>query len=149
MNQRRTTQHLGQPFVARLLARPGPLELLLLEAGLREQDSTELLVAALGRRAHGSGSGAGPGSGLSEAEVAERYQWLRRWLTPRRVRELVPEAAHLEVAVHQLPNLAAVNVVIRGLLGRGVADSTSLDPQAKGLAEQLRARRIRDPSART
>ncbi len=93
--------------------------------------------------------GAGPGSGLSEAEVAERYQWLRRWLTPRRVRELVPEAAHLEVAVHQLPNLAAVNVVIRGLLGRGVADSTSLDPQAKGLAEQLRARRIRDPSART
>jgi len=30
--------------------------------------------------------------------------------------------------------------VLRGWLGRGVADSTSLDPQAKGLAEQLRAR---------
>ena len=39
-----------------------------------------------------------------------------------------------------LPNLGAVNIVIHGLLGRGVADSTSLDPQAKGLAELLRAR---------
>jgi hypothetical protein len=56
------------------------------------------------------------------------------------VRTWLPEAAGLEVEVHRLPNLHAINVVIRGWLGRGVADSTSLDPQAKGLAEQLRAR---------
>ena len=42
--------------------------------------------------------------------------------------------------MHPLPNLRAVNVVIHGFLGRGVADSTSLDPQAKGLGELLRAR---------
>jgi hypothetical protein len=87
--------------------------------------------------------GVGPSAGLSAGEVAARYAWLERWLTPDKVRELLPEAADLAVDVHPLPNLRAVNVVIRGLLGSGVADSTSLDPQAKGLAEHLRARRIR------
>jgi hypothetical protein len=87
--------------------------------------------------------GVGPSAGLSAGEVAARYAWLERWLTPDKVRELLPEAADLAVDVFPLPNLRAVNVVIRGLLGSGVADSTSLDPQAKGLAEHLRARRIR------
>jgi hypothetical protein len=87
--------------------------------------------------------GVGPSAGLSADEAAARYAWLERWLTPDKVRELLPEAADLAVDVYPLPNLRAVNVVIRGLLGSGVADSTSLDPQAKGLAEHLRARRIR------
>ncbi len=87
--------------------------------------------------------GVGPSAGLSSEEVAARYGWLEGWLTPDRVRELLPEATGLAVDVYPLPNLRAVNVVIRGLLGSGVADSTSLDPQAKGLAEHLRARRIR------
>ena len=87
--------------------------------------------------------GVGPSAGLGPDDVAARYAWLERWLTPDKVRELLPEAADLAIDVHPLPNLRAVNVVIRGLLGSGVADSTSLDPQAKGLAEHLRARRIR------
>jgi len=86
--------------------------------------------------------GAGPSAGLTDEQVGSRYAWLVSWLTPQRVRELLPEAVGLDVDVHPLPNIRAVNVVIRGLLGRGVADSTSLDPQAKGLAEHLRARRI-------
>jgi hypothetical protein len=86
--------------------------------------------------------GVGPSRDLDDAAVAARVAWLLGWLTPDRVRALLPEAAGLEVEVHPLANLRAVNVVIRGLLGRGVADSTSLDPQAKGLAEHLRARRI-------
>ncbi len=56
------------------------------------------------------------------------------------VRHWLPEAEGLDIDIHRLPNLHAINVVIHGWLGRGVADSTSLDPQAKGLAEQLRAR---------
>ena len=87
--------------------------------------------------------GVGPSAGLDEAAVAARYAWLESWLTPQRVHALLPESAGLAVDVYPLPSLRAVNVVIRGLLGRGVADSTSLDPQAKGLAEHLRARRIR------
>ena len=61
-------------------------------------------------------------------------------MSPRRVRELVPEAADLDVDVYVLPNLGGVNVVVRGLLGRGVAASTRFDPQAKGLGEWLRSR---------
>ena len=74
-----------------------------------------------------------------------RTAWLIATMTPQRVRELLPEAAALDVEVHPLPNLRAVNVVVRGLLGRGVADSTSLDPQAKGLGEQVRARLVDVP----
>ena len=60
---------------------------------------------------------------------------------------LLPEAAPYEIDVHPLPNLHAVNIVIHGFLGRGVADSTSLDPQAKGLGELLRARIVELPVA--
>jgi hypothetical protein len=46
-----------------------------------------------------------------------------------------------------LPNLLAVNVVIIGLLGRGVAASLREDPQAKSLGERLRAVRVPIPAA--
>jgi hypothetical protein len=71
-----------------------------------------------------------------------RVQWLSKLITPRRIRELVPEAADLEVDVYLLPNLGGVNVVIRGLLGEGVAASTRFDPQAKGLGEWVRSRHV-------
>jgi hypothetical protein len=69
-----------------------------------------------------------------------RATWLAKVMSPRRVRELVPEARDLEVDVYVLPNLGGVNVVIQGLLGRGVAAGTRFDPQAKGLGEWLRSR---------
>ena len=54
----------------------------------------------------------------------------------------MPEAADLDIEVHRLPNLGAVNVVIHGLLGDGVAASTRFDPQAKGLGEWVRSRHV-------
>ena len=74
------------------------------------------------------------------------YAWLADLLTPDRVRTLLPEAALLGVDVHHLPNLHAVNIVIHGLLGRGVAENARSDPQAKGLAEHLRARLVDIPA---
>ncbi len=68
------------------------------------------------------------------------FTWLAAFLDEDTVRDLLPEAATLDIEIHPLPNLAAVNVVIHGLLGEGVASSTRLDPQAKGLGEWLRAR---------
>jgi hypothetical protein len=56
------------------------------------------------------------------------------------VRELIPEARELEVRRFELPNLHALNFVIVGYLGEGVASSTAFDPQAKGLGEYLRSR---------
>jgi hypothetical protein len=73
---------------------------------------------------------------------ADRIDWLNKLITPGRVRELVPEAADLDVEVFLLPNLGAVNVVIHGLLGDGVAASARFDPQAKGLGEWVRSRMV-------
>jgi hypothetical protein len=69
-----------------------------------------------------------------------RVQWLAKLMSPRKVRELVPEAKDLDIDVYLLPNLGAVNVIIHGLLGDGVAASTRFDPQAKGLGEWVRSR---------
>jgi hypothetical protein len=75
----------------------------------------------------------------------EAYAWLTAELTPDRIRELLTEAARLDVRVFSLPNLRAVNVVIVGLLGEGVAASARPDPQAKGLGEYLRSRLVDVP----
>lgn len=74
-----------------------------------------------------------------------RYKWLVSLLSEERLRELLPEAASLAIDIHALPNLRAVNVVIHGLLGRGVSQTARVDPQAKGLGEQLRARLVDIP----
>jgi hypothetical protein len=73
-------------------------------------------------------------------ELADaRYAWLCEFLTRERLTDMLPEASTLPVEVHYFPSLRAINVVIKGLLGRGVSETTRSDPQAKGLAEQLRA----------
>ncbi|WP_328651832.1 DUF1446 domain-containing protein [Micromonospora sp. NBC_00330] len=74
------------------------------------------------------------------------YAWLRTWLTVERLAELVPETAPLSVRRYELSNLRAVNLVIEGLLGAGVAASTRFDPQAKALGELLRARIVDLPA---
>jgi hypothetical protein len=51
----------------------------------------------------------------------------------------------LDVEVFALPNLGAVNVLVHGLLGEGVAASSRFDPQAKALGEWLRSRHIDVP----
>jgi len=76
---------------------------------------------------------------------AASYDWLRRYLTAQRLRELLPEARDLGIRRFELPNLRAVNFVIAGLLGEGVASSTRPDPQAKGLGEYLRSRLVELP----
>ncbi|WP_240340432.1 acyclic terpene utilization AtuA family protein [Nocardioides sp. SYSU D00038] len=78
--------------------------------------------------------------GTDAAKHDARVTWLTKLISPRKVRELVPEARDLEVEVYPLPNLGGVNVIIRGLLGAGVAASTRFDPQAKGLGEWVRSR---------
>jgi Acyclic terpene utilisation family protein AtuA len=73
------------------------------------------------------------------------WPWLANTLTTGRLRELLPEAAGLPVHRYLLPNLRAVNFVIEGLLGEGVAAAARFDPQAKGLGEWLRARYLDVP----
>ncbi len=75
-------------------------------------------------------------------KYAARVTWLSKMITPKKIRELVPEAKDLDVEVYLLPNLGGVNVLIHGLLGAGVAASTRFDPQAKGLGEWVRSRTV-------
>ena len=77
----------------------------------------------------------------------EIYAWMASSLSVARFRELVPEARDLVVERHDLPNLKAVNFVVRGLLGEGVASSTRFDAQAKGLGEYVRSRTIEVPAS--
>jgi hypothetical protein len=79
------------------------------------------------------------------ARSAAGYDWLVSFLTVAKLRELLPETASLEVERWPLANLRAVNFVIHGLLGQGVAASTRFDPQAKALGEWLRSRIVDVP----
>ncbi|MGY0502024.1 acyclic terpene utilization AtuA family protein [Nocardia sp. FBN12] len=76
----------------------------------------------------------------------DQWRWLVHTLTVEKLRELLPETAELTVTRHVLPNLRAVNFIISGLLGKGVAYQARFDPQAKGLGEWLRSRHIDMPT---
>ncbi|TVS89937.1 acyclic terpene utilization AtuA family protein [Mycobacterium helveticum] len=75
----------------------------------------------------------------------EQWRWLAHALTVEALKELLPEAADFAVTRHVLPNLRAVNFVIDGILGQGVAYQARFDPQAKGLGEWLRSRYVEVP----
>ncbi len=75
------------------------------------------------------------------------WAWLDSFLDTARLKMLLPETSELAVDRHALPNLRAINFVVTGLLGEGVAASTRRDPQAKSLGEWLRARVVAIPVA--
>ncbi|MEV1176357.1 acyclic terpene utilization AtuA family protein [Nonomuraea sp. NPDC049784] len=78
-------------------------------------------------------------------DTRERYDWLATYLTPDALRSLLPALEHHRIDRYELPNIKALNFVIHGLLGRGVAASPRMDPQAKALGEELRAREVDIP----
>ncbi|MCT7368879.1 exopolyphosphatase [Mycolicibacterium llatzerense] len=75
----------------------------------------------------------------------DQWRWLANTLTVDKLRELLPETADLAVTRHLLPNMRAINFVIEGILGEGVAYQARFDPQAKGLGEWLRTRHLDIP----
>ncbi|WP_433719337.1 acyclic terpene utilization AtuA family protein [Actinoplanes sp. CA-051413] len=77
----------------------------------------------------------------------DAYPWLAALITEQTIRELLPETAALPIRITRLPGIRAVNVVVEGLLGAGVAYNARFDPQAKGLGEWLRSRHVEIPVA--
>ena len=75
----------------------------------------------------------------------EQFAWLEAYLTTDRLRGLLTEAARLQIQRYVLPELRALNFVVVGLLGEGVAAATRPDPQAKGLGEYVRSRYVDVP----
>ncbi|MFI8232165.1 acyclic terpene utilization AtuA family protein [Streptomyces sp. NPDC085900] len=79
------------------------------------------------------------------ARTDAAWRWLAHELTAERFRELIPESRGLPVTRHVLPNLRALNFVVEGILGAGVAARHRFDPQAKALGEWLRSRHLDIP----
>jgi hypothetical protein len=110
-------------------------------------DDLPMAPVALGRLVGARSGDKGGNANIGVwAPTDDAYDWLQWYLSVDRLRALMPhEVGDLVVERAELPNLRALNFVIRGLLGRGVAASTRFDPQAKGLGEYLRAKVVDIP----
>jgi hypothetical protein len=103
---------------------------------------------ALGRLAGARSGDKGGNANLGLwVHTDEQYAWLADYLTVERFQELLPDTAHLVVSRYELPNIRALNFVVEGILGLGVAASVRNDPQAKGFGEYLRAKIVEMPVA--
>jgi len=102
------------------------------------------LGVLVGARSGDKGGDANVGVWADEDIVA---QWLDRDFTTEVFKALLPEVEPYTVSRHALPNLRAVNFVIHGILGWGVASNLRLDTQAKGLGELLRSRLMDVPAS--
>ena len=113
-----------------------------------EPGPSPLTQTPLGRIVHarsgdkGGNANIGVWVGADHPHAERAWAWLCSELTEARVRELLPETAELAIGLTYLPRLRAINIVIEGLLGDGVAAGTRHDPQAKALGEWLRARYV-------
>ncbi len=79
------------------------------------------------------------------ARTDDAWRWLAHTVTTDTFRQLLPETRELPVTRHPLPNLRALNFVVEGILGDGVAAQARFDPQAKALGEWLRSRYLDIP----
>ncbi len=75
----------------------------------------------------------------------EHWPWLANLLTVELFQFLLPETQPLRVTRYVLPNLRALNFVVEGILGQGVAYNARHDPQAKALGEWLASRKVDIP----
>jgi hypothetical protein len=111
-------------------------------------DTTDMVAVPLwvlvGARSGDKGGDANVGVWADDDAVAA---WLQRGFSVDAFRALLPEVEPYAVSRYPLPNLRAVNFVVHGLLGWGVASNLRLDTQAKGLGELLRSRQVEVPSA--
>jgi hypothetical protein len=108
----------------------------------------ELVVASLGDLVHARSGDKGGDANLGVwVRDRDAWEWLKSSLTVDELRRLLPETSELAISRYELPNLGAVNFVIRGLLGAGATSSLRLDAQAKALGEWLRARSTKVPQS--
>jgi hypothetical protein len=106
----------------------------------------ELVAVPLGDVVHARSGDKGGDANLGIwVRDPDAWEWLVSTLTVDELRRLLPETRDLPITRHRLPNLGAVNFMIRGLLGAGATSTLRLDAQAKALSEWLRARIAKVP----
>jgi hypothetical protein len=107
---------------------------------------TETRRAALGTLALARSGDKGGNANIGVwVRTDAQWRWLVHALTEDELRVLLPETAKLAITRHVLPNLRALNFVVTGLLGAGVASNARHDPQAKALGEWLGSRVVDIP----
>jgi hypothetical protein len=102
------------------------------------------LWVLIGARSGDKGGNANIGVWADSDEVAD---WLQGGFDVEFFTKVLPEVAPFSVSRYPLPNLRAVNFVVHGILGWGVASNLRLDTQAKGLGELLRSRVVEIPAS--
>jgi hypothetical protein len=106
----------------------------------------EMVVVPLGEIVHARSGDKGGDANLGVwVRNRDAWEWLRSTLTVDELRRLLPETRELAISRYELPNLGAVNFLIRGLLGTGATSTLRLDAQAKALGEWLRSRTTKVP----
>ena len=106
----------------------------------------ELVVVSLGEIVHARSGDKGGDANLGVwVRDRQAWDWLKSTLTVDELRRLLPEVRDLAISRYELPNLGAVNFVLRGLLGTGATSTLRLDAQAKALGEWLRSRSTKVP----
>ncbi len=106
----------------------------------------ELVAVSLGEIVHARSGDKGGDANLGVwVREREAWEWLKSTLTIDELRRLLPETRELEISRYELPNLGAVNFLLRGLLGTGATSTLRLDAQAKALSEWLRSRSTKVP----
>jgi hypothetical protein len=133
------------PVVRPASARPGPIAVPDAPPPWDDDGTTERLPLGTVCGARSGDKGGNANIGVW-ARGTDAHRWLHTFLTVDRLRALLPETADLTIERFELPNLLALNFVVTGLLGRGVASSSRYDAQAKGLGEHLRSRLVDIPS---
>ena len=109
------------------------------------RDEATTLVAlgmVLGARSGDKGGNANLGV-FARSDAA--HGWMHEYLTVERLKRLLPDIEPYDVERFDFPRLRAVNFLIHRLLDGGVASTLRVDPQAKGLAEYLRAKLVEVP----
>lgn len=135
------------------IAESGTLQSQELDAAAYDEGALSTPSGETRRVALGTIAGARSGDKGGHANVGvwarsqEAYDFLAEHLSTARLRQLVPDAADLQIRRYPLPNLWAVNFVVEGFLGDGVSSSLRFDAQAKGLGEFLRSRHVDIPVA--
>jgi hypothetical protein len=102
------------------------------------------LWVLVGARSGDKGGDANVGVWADDDAVAA---WLQRDLSADVFKALLPEVEPFAISRYPLANLRAVNFVVHGILGWGVASNLRVDTQAKGLGELLRSRLVDVPAA--
>ncbi len=76
------------------------------------------------------------------AKTEDAYAWAWHHLTAEKLKEILPDLAPYQVERFELANIRALNFMIYGILGEGVAANDRIDGQAKTLGEYLRSRPV-------